>query len=67
MAEKLDVPALKGWVLISREEVNERRTGNWHIAWHEPFGRKSEALHFAARNGWQKPYRAVRGELSVCR
>lgn len=67
MPKKLFVPPIGGWVLICPEEIDGKRSEDhdWYIAWHEPFGRKKEALAFASRNRWPKPYRAVRGALSV--
>lgn len=59
---------VEGWVLITREEsdadTGERR-GPWHLAWMDVFGTKHAALGFAADAAWQRPYRAVRGSISV--
>lgn len=57
--EKID--PVSGWFLIGRED----KKGPWHICWIEPFSTKNAALAFAKENGWQQPYRAARGLISV--
>lgn len=60
-ARLLEVADVGRWVLICKDEVSD----DWHIAWAEPFGTKKGALSFASGNGWSKPYRAVRGRLTL--
>jgi hypothetical protein len=50
-----------GWALI----VPDEKTGDWHIAWHEIFDRKKQAVAFAVENQWPKPWRAVRASLTA--
>lgn len=60
------IPAVAGWVLITRyEDTESRRTGPWHVAWWEVFGTKGAAVAFAQSNNWSMPYRAVRGSIGV--
>lgn len=61
------IPRIEGWLLITREETNGdgQKDGDWHIAWHEPFGTRKAARDFATKNGWTHPWRAVRGQLAV--
>lgn len=60
-AKLLKVEDVAGWILITKDEDAK----DWHIAWLDPFGTKKRALAFAAKHGWQKPYQAVRGRISV--
>ena len=53
-----DIP---GWLLICKDDDLKY----WHIAWLEPFNTKKSALGFAADHRWPKPYRAVRGRITV--
>lgn len=55
---------VKGWVLLSRD-VDGSRMGPWHIAWHEVFCTKTNAIRFARESAWTAPVKAVRGFLST--
>lgn len=59
------IAPVAGWILLTREEIDEQKTGDWYIAWLEPFRTKRAAIAFARVNHWQAPFRAVRGKLSV--
>lgn len=68
MPKKIHAAPIGGWLLLCREEkydddLNVSGHGDWYIAWHEMFGRKKDAIAFAKKNGWGKPYTAVRGSL----
>lgn len=62
------VRAIEGWILITQDDCGffeEQKTNGWYIAWLEVFTRRKTALEFAKKNGWHKPYKAVRAKLSV--
>ena len=59
------VRPITGWFLIAREELDGDDLGDWYIAWSEAFSSKRRALDFATKYGWCKPYRAVRGQITV--
>lgn len=60
------IAPISGWLLIAREEIDEgKRTGDWYIAWDMQFHTKKSALSFAGLNNWPRPYRAVRGQITV--
>lgn len=63
--EKIKIDPIKGWLLVSREELASGELGGWYIAWESPFETKSKALSFAKRHGWPQPYLATRGQISV--
>lgn len=61
MSDRMTICDVTGWVLICPEEGGDE----WHIAWLDPFSSKKAALAFAKENNWTKPYRVVRGRVSV--
>ena len=68
MLDKIE--PINGWVLITRVEVGgpfgPDKKGSWYICWHEIFDTKTEAIEFATKSNWYKPFRAVRASLT-CR
>lgn len=63
--EQARAKSVSGWLLLTRDELDLCKFGEWYIAWDEIFPSKKWALKFAQDNKWNCPYRAVRGELSI--
>lgn len=61
MKKPKPIATIEGWVLIAQDEFDDKR--EWYIAWLDFFSSKKNALEFAKRHSWPKPYRAVRGEM----
>jgi len=59
------IQPITGWFLIAREEIDGERVGHWYIAWDSPFHTKRSALSFAGLSNWRRPYKAVRGQITV--
>lgn len=57
----LKIEDAAGWLLVCKDDDSDE----WHIAWIEPFSTKKSALGFAKNNHWPKPYRAVRGRITL--
>lgn len=55
-----------GWILLSRDvlDVDIPKFDRWHLAWHEVFQTKKEALQFTRDNDWSKPFRAMKFEVT---
>lgn len=60
-----EIGPINGWLLLSREEIEPCKFGDWYIAWLEIFPSRKDALRFAQENKWYKPYRAVRGQIGM--
>lgn len=56
-----NIAPIDGYVLVVKGEDSKE----WHIGWHEIFGRKDTATNFADQHHWSGPYRAVRASLAV--
>lgn len=57
------VAPLAGWFLVCPDELS--KNGSWYVAWHGQFDTKKSALAFANDNGWTKPFKAMRGAISI--
>lgn len=63
------VTPLVGWVLVSREDQERadgrREIGERYVCWHEVFSGRKDAIAFAVKNGWPKPWWAMRATLRI--
>jgi hypothetical protein len=66
---KVKIKPIEGWVLVTREDQPRidglRKIGEEYICWHELFDQRIRAIGFATKNGWPKPWKAVRGKLVI--
>lgn len=66
---KQKINPITGWILIARDRddagTGRARGGPLYVCWEGTFHKKRIALAFAEKNGWPKPYWAVRGRIAA--